>query len=185
VNRDTPLDELITLLHDAGVPHMIVGSIASTFHGPPRSTVDIDIVVELSESTLDRFLGLIDRDRFYVDDAFARSAQAATDQFNVVDLQTGWKVDLIARKDRPFSRTEFARRIHGVIGGVTLDVATPEDTVLSKLEWSARSGSERQLDDAVGVLALNPDLDDAYLDHWARELGVEELLARARELAAA
>ena len=95
---------------------------------------------------------------------------------------TAWKVDLIIRKDRPFSRSEFERRLPARALDVDLYLATAEDTVLAKLEWAAMGGSDRQVADAATVLAVGAgQLDEHYLDHWAAELEVSALLARARE----
>jgi hypothetical protein len=106
-------------------------------------------------------------------------ALAERDQFNLIDLTTTWKVDLIIRKDRPFSLSEFDRRVRSAILGVDVYQATAEETVLAKLEWAAMGGSDRQVADAAGVLAVGGDTLDDDLDRWAAELGVVELLARA------
>lgn len=160
---------------------MVVGSIASTFHGPPRTTRDIDIVVELDDASLAMLLERIDRDRFYVPDGAAADAVATTGQFNLVDLRTTWKIDLMVRRDRSFSREEFRRRQSVVVDDVELFVASAEDTVLAKLEWAVAGGSDRQITDAASVLASVGDgIDVAYLDRWAVELGVVGALARAR-----
>ncbi len=175
------LRAIVALLEDAAVPYMVVGSIASTFHGPPRATRDIDLVVELDERALDRLLATIDPTRFYVPTTTARLEVSAVGQFNIVDLLAGWKYDLIIRKERPFSREEFRRRTLVDMDGLAVHIATPEDTILSKLEWSAAGASDRQLADAVSVLAVAGErIDDAYLDRWAPELGVVDLLAAAR-----
>jgi hypothetical protein len=174
------LREVVRTLDDARIPHMLVGSFASTSYGAPRATQDIDIVIDPTREALDRFVTAFDHDRIYVSSA-AREALASRDQFNLIDVKTGWKVDLIIRKDRAFSRSEFARRTRARLLDVDVCLATPEDTVLAKLEWAALSGSDRQVADAAGVLAVGADaLDDEYLDRWAAELGVTELLARAR-----
>ena len=104
--------------------------------------------------------------------------------FNVVDAGAGWKADLIIRKDRPFSLREFSRKVPATIFGIEVAVVSPEDSILSKLEWSRESGSERQYLDALGVALLNSkSLDRGYLQQWAKELNVEELLLRLlREL---
>jgi hypothetical protein len=102
-------------------------------------------------------------------------------QFNLIDVTTGWKVDLMIRKDRAFSRSEFGRRTRIRMLDVDLWVATAEDTVLAKLEWAAMGSSDRQVVDAATVLSVNAgELDDGYLDHWAANLGISDLLARAR-----
>jgi hypothetical protein len=160
---------------------MLVGSFASSSHGAPRSTQDIDLVIDPTPEALDRFVAAFGTD----DDIYVGpSPQAALlrrDQVNIIDTATAWKVDLVIRKDRPFSHSEFAWRRPANVLGVDVYVATPEDTILAKLEWAAMGNSDRQLADAATVLAvLGTSLDDSYLDHWAAEVGVTELLARAR-----
>jgi len=99
--------------------------------------------------------------------------------FNVVHLETGFKVDLIVRKSRPFSRMEFSRRQPAFYLGANRWFATAEDTILAKLEWSKASGSERQFNDALNVAKLQKEnLDQAYLENWAKELGVLDLLEK-------
>lgn len=172
------LATIVAALDAAGVPHMLAGSMASSFHGEPRSTQDIDLVIDPDESSLREFAESLDRRQFYVGDPDA--ALRNRDQFNVIDLETGWKVDLIIRKNRPFSRTEFDRRRAIELLGVSTHLATAEDTILAKLEWARASGSERQMSDVVAILRVGQDeLDAAYLQRWAGELGVADLLNRA------
>ncbi len=126
------------------------------------------------------------------DDPWCVSEEAAVDavlrgsQFNVLDLDSGWKADLIVRKARPFSRSEFDRRQRAELLGVTTWVATAEDTIVAKLEWRAKGGgSERQLADVVGIVRAQGDrLDRPYVDHWAAELGLTEGWAEAQRVAA-
>lgn len=176
------LAELVRGLDAARIPHMVAGSVASTLHGEPRTTQDIDMVIDPTASALEALISGFDRSRFYVGDwagAFDRR-----DQFNVIDTMTGAKVYLILRKDRPSSRSEFERRQPVVIMGVATSVATVEDTILTKLEWSL-GGSDRQRRDVVGMLAAQGDrVDRDYLARWAPKLGVEEELAEAFVIAA-
>jgi hypothetical protein len=175
------LREVVCALDAAGIPHMVVGSFASTSYGAPRATQDIDIVIDPTAEALELFVAAFPSDRIYVSSDAARVALAARDQFNLIDVTTGWKVDLMIRKDRPFSRSEFARRTRVRLLDVDVYRATAEDTVLAKLEWAAMGGSDRQVVDAATVLSVGADgLDDEYLDRWAAELGVSDLLARAR-----
>ena len=103
--------------------------------------------------------------------------RATNDADIVIDPETAFKVDLIVRKERPFSREEFARRETRDLGGLAASIATPEDTILSKLEWARKAGgSERQLADALGVLQVCGDrIDRTYVEKWAVTLGVEDL----------
>ena len=99
--------------------------------------------------------------------------------FNVIHLETGFKVDFIIRKSRPFSKEEFSRREKSILLGKPRWFATPEDVVLAKLEWSKLGESERQFLDAVSVAKVQGEnLDRSYLEKWAKELVIEELLQR-------
>jgi hypothetical protein len=186
VSAGVLLRRIVSALDAADVPYMIVGSFASTWHGAPRTTQDIDIVIDPTTESLDVFLDSLGDDGLYVAPS-ARTALSVRDQFNVIDPTSGWKVDLVVRKDRPYSREELSRRVRARILDVDTFTASAEDTVLSKLEWSvAAGGSDRQLSDAARVLAVGGDLlDRDYLDRWASALGVTEVLARARRLAEA
>lgn len=170
---------VLSALNNADVPYMLVGSFASMMHGEERLTKDIDFVIDPTPATLAIFEASFDPDAVYVGPS-PQEALARRDQFNIIDTTSGWKVDLIIRKDRPFSKSEFERRAETALLGMTVQVATPEDTILSKLEWASMSGSDRQVADAAGVLAVSAPLDDDYLDRWAAELGVTDLLERAR-----
>ena len=124
--------------------------------------------------------GLPDED-FYVSEDAAMEALGAHRPFNVIDMVTGWKADLIVRKNRPFSVAEFQGRERAAVLGVDVYVASAEDVVLTKLEWASRGGgSERQLRDVRGILAARGDLDQDHLAEWAGQLGVEDLLATVR-----
>ncbi len=175
------LGDIVAGLERAGIPYMVAGSVASTHHSEPRTTQNIDIVLDPERSALDAFLDALDRNQYYVGDA--TSAFDERGQFNVIDINSGWKVDLIMRRDRPFSLTELGRRQRVEIEGLWVQVASPEDTILAKLEWAAMSGSERQSRDVQGIVdAMGAELDLSYLRHWAGELGVvdplEELIGR-------
>jgi hypothetical protein len=95
--------------------------------------------------------------------------------FNVIDNATGWKVDFIVRKNRPFSREEFRRRQALTLLGVPVFVASAEDTIVAKLEWSLLGGgSERQRRDVAGILETAAgSIDIPYVEQWVRDLGLE------------
>lgn len=172
-----PLNEVAALLTEAAVPYMITGSVASSHYGAPRSTQDIDIVVAFDSQSLGRFLAKLSEDEFYVSPEAARDALIRASMFNVVHFRTAWKIDLIMRKSRPFSQMEFSRRIFADLAGNQLWIASPEDVILSKLEWSAMSHSDRQIDDAARVLAVQKQyLDRTYLETWAEKLNVSRAL---------
>lgn len=144
---------------------MVAGSVASSIHGEPRSTQDVDLVIDPSMASLRVFVRALPEEDFYVSEDAAMEALGARRQFNVIDMVTGWKADLIVRKNRSFSVSEFQRRERATVLGVDVYIASAEDVVLTKLEWaSVDGGSERQLRDVRGILAAHGDLDQDYLD---------------------
>ena len=174
------LGHILDALEEVGIPYMIVGSFASGFHGEFRATQDADILIDPTPEQLRAFLAGVGDD-FYVSPEAAAEALARRGQFNLVHFETAWKIDLIVRKERPFSRMEFERRQEGSVGDHPAAINSPEDVILSKLEWAKASRSERQIRDAAGVVAAWGDaLDWDYLNRWAEELSVSDLLAQLR-----
>lgn len=177
------LARVIDALDSAAVPYMLAGSFASSLHGAPRATQDIDIVVDPTFDSLDRFLDAMKGDDVYFDTDVARDEFKRRRQFNVIDGATAWKVDVIFRKERPFSREEMSRRVPATVLGVDVFVATVEDTILAKLEWSKLGGSERQLRDVSAILKMKgATLDTTYVERWLDELGVRELWDRVQNV---
>lgn len=175
------LARIVRELERAGIAHMVAGSVASAYHGEARSTVAIDLVIDPDRASLERFLGQLDPESTYVSREAALEALRRRGQFNVVFFDVGWKVDLILRKDRPFSEREFARREPAEIAGVPVFVATAEDTIVAKLEWAQAGESERQLRDVVGILQMRAgELDLDYVQHWVDELGLGDVWERAK-----
>ena len=175
------LAEIVRLLEGAAIPHMVVGSFASTAHGIPRTTHDLDLVIDPSPEQLQQFLDAIDLDRFYVDADVARDALRRRSMFNIIDMASAWKIDIVIRRQRRFSIEELARRQREVVVGVSVPIATAEDTILAKLEWAKAGSSERQLDDVAGILDVRRgELDLAYIERWLDELGVRDLWDRVR-----
>jgi len=155
---------------------MVVGSIAALVHGRSRATQDFDVVVELDPARLKALLASLPEGRFYFSEAAALDALRRESLFNVIDNETGWKVDVVPRKRREFSRVEFERRRELTFSGFKVVVASIEDTLIAKLEWSKiAGGSARQLEDARELVRIGgAALDRAYLEHWISELGLEQ-----------
>jgi len=173
------LHKLMALLEKVGIPYMIAGSLGSSFYGRPRATQDVDVVIAPSEDQLERLIALLDQKGYYVSQGAARDALRQRTMFNIIDIAAGWKADLIVRKDRAFSRQEFQRRLQIETMGQTLWIVSPEDAILSKLEWAQGRQSEVQYSDALAVAVAHfGRLDLEYLNRWAKDLGVGETLSR-------
>ncbi len=177
-----PLAVIVAELDQAAIPYMLVGSFASTYHGYPRTTHDIDLVISPTRDQLDRFVRGLDPDRYYVSVEAVDEAWRRRGMFNVIDYESGWKVDLILCKERPFSRAELQRRSRVDLAGLAVWIATPEDTIVAKLEWAKAGESERQIRDVAGILQVSGDrLDRAYIERWVGELGLADLWHRVTQ----
>lgn len=167
---------VVAALEAEGVPYMLTGSVASSRWGEPRSTNDVDAVVDPAPVQLDALVRRLQSAGLYVDLDAARAALAERGQFNaaVFDL----KADFIVRKADAFSTSAFERRRR--VRGAALDASlvSPEDLILTKLAWAVETGSERQLRDVQGMVAITSDLDRDYLDVWAARLNIAEAWRR-------
>lgn len=171
---DDVIRRIINILDAASVPYMLTGSFASSLHGMPRATQDIDLVIAPNPASLEALLKSFPEDRYYVSREAAFDAYQRASIFNVIDFASGWKIDFIVRKPRDFSRLEFDRRTPANVWGTTVFVASPEDVLISKLEWAKHAESERQIEDAAGIIRTQrSDLDTAYIEHWAEKLGLQ------------
>lgn len=170
------LHQVALLLERVGIAYMVSGSVGSSFHGHPRATNDTDIVIDPTREQLLSFVELLGPD-YYVSQEAAMQALTQRTMFNVIDINSGTKMDLIIRKDRPFSKEEFKRRVRTNLAGTDLYILSPEDSILSKLEWSQGRKSDTQFKDALGVMMVQKNkLDFEYLKKWAAELGVQKAL---------
>lgn len=160
-------------LERAGIEYMLVGSFASTRYSSPRSTQDIDIVISATPEQLKILVEDLNGKNWYADGEAALDAYRNKSLFNIIDLNTGWKIDLIFRKATAFGQEEFQRRRKIELHGLQLFVASPEDIIIAKLEWSKLGASHRQIEDVVAILRVQGQaLDMAYLRKWISELGL-------------
>ncbi len=179
------IEKIVRAIEVASVPYMLTGSFASAYYGTPRSTQDIDFVIDPTEEQLRGFVGLLDQTKYYVELETTLESRNARLMFNLLDLATGWTADFIFRKSRPFSDEEFRRRSRVQLHGLSLYIATLEDIVISKLEWAKIGQSQRQIADAAAMLRARwSALDKNHVEHWVEKLGLREQWAQARELAA-
>jgi len=173
-------------LEALGVPYAIGGSFASALHGVMRATMDAGLVADLRLEHVTPFAQALG-EAFYADAEMMRDAIHRHSSFNLIHLDTMFKVDVFVARPRDFDRAQLARRqVHLLSEDPERRayVATAEDTVLSKLEWYRLSGeaSDRQWSDALGVLKVQGErLDLEYMRRMAAGLGVTDLLSRALE----
>ncbi len=174
------LKEVIAALDRLEIAHMLTGSFASSFQGYPRSSHDIDIVVEMQSSHIDPLIALFPPPRFLLSRTAMVDALRFRKKFTLQDQAEGNKVDLWTLRNSDFDRSRFGRRERAVVEGTSLYISRPEDAILQKLRWSEDcGGSEKQFVDARSVYNVQHSLLDlAYLERWAAELKVVPLWKR-------
>ena len=185
--QNEPVEVTIKVTHvleKLSVPYLIGGSLASTLYGMVRTTQDADIVAEMRLEHLRPFV-LALQDEFYLDDEIIADSIQRNSSFNILHRETMFKVDVFIPRPRPFLQSQLARAQKQTFvfeNEVSAKFASPEDTILSKLEWYRLGGevSERQWRDILGILKTRAGaLDIDYLKEWAGELNVADLLKRA------
>ncbi len=176
--------KVVKVFEQLGIPYHIGGSLASSAFGIARSTLDVDIVADIRADQVSDIAENL-REEFYVDSDMIVSAIQNQSSFNLIHLETLFKVDIFPVKHNLFDRQAFSRRLQKAFSedpSRQLFFATPEDTILHKLAWykAGEEISDGQWNDVQGVLKVQGDqLDMAYLNRWAKELSVSELLKKA------
>ena len=170
MEQEKLLRKITKILDSLGISYIITGGIAVVVWGRPRFTADIDIVVELLPKHLDKLavaLLKIDKEA-YVDKQMMQRAFERKGEFNFIHPASGLKVDFWVLKDELFDRTRIKRRKIKKIGSTKIYLTSPEDLILIKLLWHAKTESTRQLEDIESVLRIQKKLNWSYLKKWAK-----------------
>jgi hypothetical protein len=161
-----------------GIPYMLTGSMAMNYYAQPRMTRDIDVVIAIAPEDVHRVAGLFRTD-YYVSEESIYDALAHESNFNFIHQDSVIKVDCIIRKRSEYRCLEFERRQRISILDFSTFIVSKEDLIISKLFWAKDSHSEIQLGDVKNLLATG--YDAAYLQHWTRELDLDNLLQECRK----
>jgi hypothetical protein len=177
--------QVIDILDELGISYHLGGSLASSLHGVPRQTRDVDLVVDLPLALVPTLVSRLEKD-FYVDADRARSAVRRRSSFNIIHLASALKLDLFVRGTGGFDAIEFERQTLLSVGNPprAIQVKSPEDMLLRKMLWYREGGetSDRQWSDILGILTTRgANLDFGHVRRWAEELQVMDLLERALE----
>jgi hypothetical protein len=174
------LGDFTSRLDKIGVEYMLTGSMALVHYAMPRTTVDIDIVVNILPGNVEKFIGEF-QDDYYIPVEQAKKAVIERRMFNVLNNQTILKIDCVVLKETEYEQNAFSRRLRtNYSGDFEVWIISREDLILSKLNWAQRTKSERQLLDVASILRNGYQED--YVNQWARKLGVEELLKECFDL---
>jgi hypothetical protein len=178
MNEQDLLVDCLRRLNRTGVTYFLTGSMASNYWGIPRTTHDLDFVVQLPVAAVPLILRAFSDD-FYLEEIAVRGVFQPPHQFNAIDTRSALKVDFWLSLPEPFPREMLRRRVQVTLFREPAWIATAEDVILHKLIWNRISPSPRQLGDAAGVVAVQADaLDKTYLREWAQRENVCDELER-------
>lgn len=167
-------------LREAGINYMISGSIAANYYTVPRMTRDIDVVIELKQGDIDKFVGLFEDD-FYVNRETVANEVSRQGMFNLIYNKYVIKIDFIIKKSSEYQQGAFSRRKQVLIEQSPMWFVSAEDLVISKLVWAKESHSEMQLKDVRNLIETVDDLDLKYIDDWVRGLDLEQIYKEATQ----
>jgi hypothetical protein len=176
--------DITKALERANILYMLTGSFASNLYGTGRATQDIDLVIAASPDEMQILAGFFKNTDYYFDLPQAIDAARQRSMFNILDMEHGWKIDLIFLKPGAYHQEAFRRKVPAEMEGVPIFAVTAEDLILAKLDWARMGESVRQIRDVAGVLKVQKSkLDLAYIEQWIKELGLDTQWIHARQLA--
>lgn len=176
MNERELLVDCLRRLNRSTVTYYLTGSMASNYWGIPRTTHDLDFVVQMPAAAVSRIIKEFSGE-FYLDEAAVHAVYEPPHQFNAINTRSALKVDFWLAGPAPFDREMLRRRRFVTLFGEPTWIATAEDVILHKLLWNRLSPSDRQLGDSAGIFAVQGDaLDAGYLRRWATELDVADVL---------
>lgn len=173
------LVKIAKILGQLKIPYIVTGGIAVLIWGRPRFTADIDIVIKLQQEKIDELeKALLELGRTgYVDKETIKQALERRGEFNFIDGETGMKVDFWIEKGTELDRLRFKRKKAKIIKGQQIYFISPEDLILTKLQWYQKSQSTRHLEDVESIIKISgKKLNMKYLRNWAKKLGVSKIL---------
>ncbi len=157
------------------LPYFVTGSVASTYYGEYRTTLDVDFVVELPSWLVGKLCEAFPPPEWYVSSEAAMEAAQTARMFNIVHVPSGLKADIMIFRDTPYNDSRLhRRRLVELPGGGSAYFAAPEDVILKKLEAFRDGGSDKHLRDITGIVRVSGDeLDYSYLEGWVLRNSVQ------------
>ncbi|MHC4460119.1 MAG: nucleotidyl transferase AbiEii/AbiGii toxin family protein [Planctomycetota bacterium] len=167
-------------LNRTNIPYMVSGSMAANYYTVPRMTRDIDIIIELKETDIDKFVKLFQSD-FYIDKEMIEKEVLQQGIFNLIHNRFVIKIDFIIKKASAYHEAAFSRKQKVLIKSSPMWFISPEDLVISKLSWAKDSHSEMQLKDVRNLIETVDNLDLKYIDNWISQLDLEQIYKEAKQ----
>ena len=177
--EELPFKKVISLLNEYNIPYMVTGGLAVTVWGRIRSTLDIDIVLNIKKKDIENLVKVFQKD-FYIDAEAVAIALSKELSFNVIDFESNTKIDFYLVGNNEQEEERFQRMIVKNIVGLIVAVISPEDLILIKLQWYKNSDSTRHLEDAESILKIS-QIDLEYIKERAKTQDTLETLEKILE----
>ena len=178
------LKPVIDVFAQLSISYYIGGSVASSLYGMSRATMDVDIIADIKKYHVQKLVTLLES-KYYIDADMIFAAIQSSSSFNIIHLDTAYKIDIFIFKDEPHLQNALERKVKDSIDSehdFECYFSTPEDIIIAKLIWFEQGGriSERQWKDILGVIKVQShNLDFEYLKRWSEKLGIFDLLNHA------
>lgn len=169
---------IIEALEAEQVPHMLAGSFASMVYGIPRSTKDVDFVVELEEPAFSRLMTKLEP-HFELDPQQYLETSTWTRRYILKARRSAFKVEFFLKSEDPHHLIQWSRRrtVFNNILQHHVTMPTAEDVIVQKIRW----GRPQDRIDAENVMDVqSPNLDWSYIEHWCDQHGKRALLDEIR-----
>jgi hypothetical protein len=173
--------EVVDALERRQIPYLLVGSFSSNFYGIPRSTKDVDLVVELGQHSIREVASELGP-RYSLDRQVGFESVTGTTQYVIDVVGTRFRVELFAISNDSHDLERFARRVQVAWLGRQIWLPTAEDVIVTKLRWLSHLRRNKDHDDIVQVASVQGDrLDWQYMNRWADEHGTRSVLDGIRQ----
>lgn len=172
--EETVFKRIIDSLNNNHIPYMLTGGLAVTVWGRARSTLDIDIVLDIKRDDIEKLLKAFQKD-FLIDGEMVKMAIDKKVSFNAIDRETNTTIDCYLVGNNEYEEGRFQRKIVRNMLSLKVNVISPEDLILIKLQWYKNSGSTRHLEDAESILKIT-EVDLEYIKEWAEKQETTEIL---------
>ena len=183
MNQEEVFLSVIKTLNQLNLPYIITGAYASSIHGEPRATHDIDLQIYLTPKDINDIYNAF-QENFYVSKEGIEDALKYRTMFNLIHLESQIKIDFWIPKQSEYDQERLKRRQEITISGIKTFVISPEDSILTKLDWHKKTELEKHFADALGIMRIQGDrLDFDYITSWVEKLSIEELWAELRNTA--
>lgn len=168
------LIKIVKVLDELKIPYYITGGFAVSVYGRPRFTADVDVVIKMINIQVTDFAKKIQKifPKGYVDESQINNALIQLGEFNIIDPESGLKVDFFITENTEFDKECFHRVVKHNLEYQVMFISA-EGLIISKLLWYKESQSTRQLEDIKSVLDIQKKLDITYIKKWVKKLNLE------------